>query len=254
MTLKRKLPPGNVRRTISLGNNFRGVTTNKRGHLVQFESEQERKLVLLLERDSTVTNFISQPEVINFRNANGRQQRYTPDFKVWRTDGKIELHEVTIESRREEREYRQNREAAAQAVCQQRGWCYVVHTDQTLPSGYEYANLDFLSPFRAKIYSNAEITTWWLGQLVNLEQRHPRIILNQTGFAPSSLSGKEMYAGSSLNSLYHLIWHSIIQINWHQPFIWRGDFHPTACIWLTKKHSTNLASNLAGKEVKEVQS
>ena len=92
MAFKRKPPPGNVRRVISLGNNFRGVTTNKRGHLVQFESEQERKLILLLERDPTVADYISQPEVLHFHDASGRQRTYTPDFKVWRTDGQIELH------------------------------------------------------------------------------------------------------------------------------------------------------------------
>ena len=48
MAFKRKPPSGNVRRVISLGNNFRGVTTNKCGHLVQFESVQECKLVLLI--------------------------------------------------------------------------------------------------------------------------------------------------------------------------------------------------------------
>ena len=53
MALKRKPPAGNVRRVASIGNNIRGVTANKRGRLVQFESEQERKLILLLERDSS---------------------------------------------------------------------------------------------------------------------------------------------------------------------------------------------------------
>jgi hypothetical protein len=48
MAFKRKPLPANVRRVISLGNNFRGVTTNRCGHLVQFESEQERKLLLLI--------------------------------------------------------------------------------------------------------------------------------------------------------------------------------------------------------------
>lgn len=64
MSMKRKPPAGNVRRVISLGNNFRGVTTNKRGHLVQFEAEQERKLILLLERDALVVDYVSQPETL----------------------------------------------------------------------------------------------------------------------------------------------------------------------------------------------
>ncbi len=48
MAFKRKPLPANVRRVTSLGNSFRGVTTSKCDHLVQFESAQECKLVLLI--------------------------------------------------------------------------------------------------------------------------------------------------------------------------------------------------------------
>lgn len=92
---------GNVRRTISLGNSFRGVTINKRGHLVQFESEQEQKLILLLERDPSVVDYVSQPETLKFYEGKSRQRKYTLDFQVWRVNGQIELHDVTIEARRE---------------------------------------------------------------------------------------------------------------------------------------------------------
>jgi hypothetical protein len=59
MAFKRRPLPGGVRRVISPGNSFRGVTTNKRGRLIQFESEQERKQVLLLERDATGAGYVS---------------------------------------------------------------------------------------------------------------------------------------------------------------------------------------------------
>jgi hypothetical protein len=223
MAFKRIPPPGNVRRAISLGNNFRGVTTNKRGHLVQFESEQERKLVLLLERDPLVANYGSQPEVLHFRDTQGRARTYTPDFKVWRTDGQIELHEVTLESRRVTQESVQQQETAAQAICQQRGWRYIVHTDQTLPSGYEYVNLDWLAGFRAHTYASSEITAWWLDQLAGQGQVQPGVMLAQ--------SRLERTVGPLLNGLYHLLWHGVIRMDWHQPFIWRGDFHPAGRIW-----------------------
>jgi hypothetical protein len=83
MIYKRKPPPGNVRRARHIGKNLHGVTTNKRDRLVQFESEQERKLILLLERDATVFDFISQPETLTYVSENGRSRRYTPDFQVW---------------------------------------------------------------------------------------------------------------------------------------------------------------------------
>ena len=224
MSMKRKPPAGNVRRVISLGNNFRGVTTNKRGHLVQFESEQERKLILLLERDPLVVDYVSQPETLNFSDGKGRQRKYTPDFQVWRANGEIELHEVTIESRREERESLQERETAARLICQERGWRYVVHTDQTLPSGCEYVSLDFLSAFRAKSYADVESTNWWLGELKGRGQVHPRLVVSQLG-----QDGK---VNVLLNSLYHMLWHGEVEMNWGQPFFWQGDFHHQARVWL----------------------
>ncbi len=224
MPFRRKPPSGNVRRVRSLGNNFRGVTTNKQGHLVQFESEQERKLILLLERDATVVDYVSQPETLHFCDATGRQRSYTPDFQVWRANGQIELHEVTVESRRQARESLLEREAAAREICQQRGWHYLVHTEQSLPTGPEYANLDFLAPFRAHIYAAAEAAAWWQQQLADQEPVPPRTVLVRRTLDRSG--------GSLLTSLYHLLWHSFILMDWRQPLLWQGDFHPAARIWL----------------------
>lgn len=236
MIFKRKPPAGNVRRAISLGNNFRGVTTNKQGHLVQFESEQERKLILLLERDASVINYTSQPQTFSFLDSEGQIRRYTPDFQVWRANGQIEIHEVTVEKRRKERASLQQREALATSLCERYGWQYIVHTDQTLPSGYEYANLDFLANFRATSCALPEITTWWLEQLTGQGQIHPRTILDQS---PECWS-----TGMLLNSLYHLLWHNVVQIEWQQPFIWHDGFHPAACVWLPQLPQTITTSKL----------
>ena len=54
MSLKRKPPLGDVRRVRSMGLNLPGVTTNKNGHTVQFESFAERILLILFERDKKV--------------------------------------------------------------------------------------------------------------------------------------------------------------------------------------------------------
>lgn len=227
MNMKRKPPTGNVRRVISLGNNFRGVSTNKRGHLVQFESEQERKLILLLERDTSVVDYVSQPETLIFYDEGGRQRRYTPDFQVWRINGETELHEVTIESRRESRKSLQEREVAARLICQERGWQYIVHTDQTLPMGFEYASLDFLSAFRAQSYIDVESSNWWLGKLKGQGQVHPKFAIIQ--------EEQELKEGILLNNLYSMLWYGKVEMNWHRPFFWRGDFHPQARIWLSEE-------------------
>ena len=227
MSMRRKPPTGNVRRVISLGNNFRGVTTNKRGHLVQFESEQERKLILLLERDPLVADYVSQPETLTFVDVKGHQRKYTPDFQVWRADGQIELHEVTVQSRRESRNSLQEREAAAQLICQQRGWQYVVHTDQTLPSGFEYSSLDFLSAFRAQSHVDIESENWWLGKLKGMGQVHPKFVIGQME--------QNLKAGVLLSSLYNMLWYNKIEMNWNQPIFWDGDFHTQARIWLPER-------------------
>ena len=224
MSMKRKPPTGNVRRVICLGNNFCGVTTNKRGHLVQFESEQERKLILLLERDPMVVDFVSQPETLIFSDGEGRQRKYTPDFQVWRLNGPIELHEVTVEARRKSRESLQEREVAAQLICQERGWRYVVHTDRTLPMGFEYASLDILSTFRAQSYADVESEDWWVGKLKGQGQVHPRFVIIQ--------GEQNLKVDVLLNNLYHMLWYGKVEMNWCQPFFWKGDFHPQARIWL----------------------
>jgi hypothetical protein len=220
MAFKRKPPPGNARRVRSQASHICGITTNKRGRLVQFESEQERKLILLLERDATVTDYVSQPETLHYCDSHGRQRTYTPDFQVWRIDGQIELHEVTLEARRQAFAPLPPREIAAQAICQQRGWSYHVHTEQDLPSGGEYANLNSLSPFRAKIYHSPPVTAWWLQQLTGREPIHPQFLLPQTA------------VGELLNGLYHLLWHNQIAMDWRHPLFQDGYFSPTASIWL----------------------
>ncbi len=233
MIYKRKPPPGNARRVRHIGQNLHGITTNKRGRVVQFESEQERKLILLLERDATVVDFISQPETLTFIVENGRTRQYTPDFQVWCRNGQVELHEVTVAQRRQTKETSQQREAAAQQICQQRGWTYQVHTEETLPTGYEYSNLDALAPFRGDTYGDEEIASWWLTQLQDQVQVHPQNILTHTTLTHHS--------GRLLNTLYHLLWHYQVQMNWKAPFIWRGAFHPDARIWLEVKTGPTLA-------------
>lgn len=239
MAFTRKPPADNVRRVVCLGRNIRGVTTNKRGHLVQFESELEHTLILLLERDPAVTDYRSQPEVLRFRDAAGRPRTYTPDFQVWRTDGRIELHEVSVEARRAQRPALPQREAAAEAICHHRGWRYVLHTERSLPSGYASSNLSFLAAYRAHIYADPATTAWWMARL--------------TGGAPVSVSPRVVLAqaaedrdlprprGLLLTGLYHLLWTGAIQMDWQRPLISEGDIHPAAHLWLPTSSSSSLS-------------
>src|SRR5437016_4963278 len=129
MGLKRKPPPGNVRRIASIGGNLRYAIANKANETIQCESFQERKLTLLFDRDPTVQAYRSQAERFTFIDVSGKSRTYVPDFMVWRTNGEVEIHEVTLRSR-QERLGIQEREKAADAICRQRGWRYIVHTEQ----------------------------------------------------------------------------------------------------------------------------
>jgi hypothetical protein len=93
-----------------------------------------------------------------------------------------------------------------------------------LPTGFEYANLDALSPFRSETYADGEIILWWLTHLHEQDQVHPQCILTNEVVT--------YHSGRLLNTLYHLLWHDQVQMNWDAPFIWRGVFHPDARIWL----------------------
>lgn len=230
MAFQRRPPPGNVRRVLGLGRNLRGVTTTKGGHLVQFESELEHTLILLLERDASVADYRSQPEVLAFRDAADRLHTYTPDFQVWRTDGRIELHEVTVEARRHQREALRQREAAAETICRARGWSYVVHTDRTLPTGYAYANLSFLAAYRSAFAAADSACAWWVARLAGQGPVHPRAVLGGVA-AP-------LPAGVLLNGLYHLLWEGAVEMHWERPLIAAGDFHPTARVWLAAEGTT----------------
>lgn len=132
MGLKRKPPANNSRRVRSNGQTLCGVVTNKAGHTVQFKSFAERSLLLRLDRRADVQDYLSQPDPIPYCDPAGKSHHYTPDFKVWHTDGHISLHEVTLTVQAETSPLQHRRAAAAQ-FCHARGWQYQLHTETTLP-------------------------------------------------------------------------------------------------------------------------
>src|SRR5260370_1781045 len=156
MALKRKPPAGNVRRVAPIDNNLRYAITSKADETVQCESFQERKLTLVVDRESRVEEYRRQPESFAWTSSQGTAHTYVPDFMVWKTTGEIEIHEVTL-TERQDRFSIQEREKAAREICQQRGWRYVVHTEATLPQATEEANLLPLYRYRPSIYANPPI-------------------------------------------------------------------------------------------------
>jgi len=203
MALKRKPPAGNVRRVTPIDNNLRYAITSKADETVQCESFQERKLTLLFDRDSTVQEYRSQPERFAWTSSQGTSHTYVPDFMVWKTTGEIEIHEVTLTSR-QDRLSIQEREKAARSICQQRGWRYVIHTEATLPSATQEANLLALYRYRPSIYAHAAVTAA-IGQRLSADEEQAAPILIAELAHALSLPPPIV-----ISALCHLLWHQML--------------------------------------------
>ena len=225
MRIRHKPPPGNVRRVVSTGKNIRGVITNKAGRLVQFESWAERALLLRLERDRSVVDYGSQPERFEYLDAQGQRHTYTPDFIVWRVDNRVEIHEVTLEARRQRPEM-QRREQAALRICRERGWQYVIHTEQTLPQKTELANLLTLFRFRPHAYANEAVAAVVQAQLDSPLSCPLFTVLADTtealGLPSATVAG----------ALGHMLWHEQLLADLDQLLFVEGGPSAGALVWL----------------------
>ncbi len=228
MGLKRKPPEGDVRRVTSMGLNLTGVTTNKNGHTVQFESFAERILLVLFERDKTVLDYRSQPETFEFTDRYKKLRRYTPDFKVWKADGTIEIHEVTRTERQEQLRISE-REAGARKICQDRQWKYIVHTELTLPQNTEATNLLALYRYRLQAYTHDTVAATareYLERNTNVQlQRCAEYIARQFSIAEPTVFA----------TLCHLLWHGELCTDLQMLLIFDNAFMPCATVWLPKE-------------------
>jgi hypothetical protein len=225
MGLKRRPPQGDTRRVISMGQNLRGVITNKTGCTVQFESFAERTLLLLFERDRTVLNYRSQPEIFEFTDQEKKARKYTPDFKVWRTDGSIEIHEVTRQDRQEQLRIRE-RERGAKILCEARHWKYIVHTEHTLPKSTEVANLLALLRYRIPAYAHDAVTA---SAKAYLQQNGAVQVQKCLEYVTEHLDIAEPIAFATL---CHLLWHEELSTHLQHLLIVENAFAPQAQIWL----------------------
>lgn len=229
--MKRKPPEGNVRRVRYIDGNLCFVLTNKTGHTVQCESFQERKLALLLERDPSVSDYVSQPEVMTFTDAQGRTRTYIPDFLVKRVGLPDEIHEVTLNDRRAQKPNLQEREAAARQICQARGMVYKVFTEAVLPNDTETANLLAFYTARTPRCGHPTVSQY-VEDRVCSHQRYP-----MSKFMIQLMRETGLTQGHVHLALKHLIWHSILQIDWQRLFYLNTTMTgkriaPDAHIWL----------------------
>jgi hypothetical protein len=235
MSFKGKPPAGDVRRVRSNGRNIRGVITNKAGRLVQFESWLERALILRLDRDPEVLDYQSQPEMFTFNDEQGERRSYTPDFMVWRRDGSIEIHEVTLAQRRVRVDI-WRRECAARQICQGRGWRYIVHTEQTLPQGGELANLLVLAGYRPTVYANQAVTEAAFETLGSNQPVTLTVLVKQIGQVVG-LPARQVTA-----ALCHLLWHGVLMTNLEQLLFDQGSIVQDVWVWMATQEGEDGSS------------
>lgn len=156
-----------------------------------------------IDRDPRVKNYRSQPLRISYDDSEGNPHTYVPDFQVWRWDGLVEIHEVTLSERRL-LPNAQRREKAAMEYCDKEEWRYVVHTEGSLPNETEGANLLALYAYRPSVYSRADVAhsvleKFGIGQHILLRQLISAI--SQDLDLPSATVS---------TAIYHLMWHGKI--------------------------------------------
>ncbi len=226
MISRRRPPQGDQRRVQPIGDNLRGVVTNKKGVTVQFESELEHRLILLLERDHSVANYRSQPEKLLYIDDKGKRHTYIPDFKVWLVNGIIQIHEVTVLQRLENSNHLQTRTRMGRQICESRSWQYILHTDVTLPQGAELADLIALFRFRARAYQNslvAQAAHRILEEVGRIELSHLVSLL---------ASELDLPRGQVCSALGHMLWHKQLEADFSKLIFIDASPAPNTFVWL----------------------
>lgn len=233
--MKRRPPPKNARNVRYIDGNYRSYAGNKVGDMVQAESFAERKLLLLLERDPDVINYISQPQeaVIEYVNSKGQKRRYVPDYLAKCLNGPDCVYEVTLRSRLENNLALQERSAAGHAVCKARNQRYLVFTEEVLPDDTETANLLLFYSHRRDRCANDHVAEAALKRLASERRMHMSQLLNTV------IQDTGLDRGQVNIALKYMIWHGQLEINWHNLFYETSAFtgkslSPSAFVWVGK--------------------
>lgn len=110
------------------------------------------------------------------------------------------------------------REAAARRMCQQRGWRYVVHTEQSLPQATEEANLLALYRYRPSAYAHPDVA--WLAQ----ERLQLREQLAFQQLCSDIMQQLDLARPRVVSALCHLLWHGALATDLSRQLI----FHDAA--------------------------
>ena len=224
MALKRRPPAHNTRRAKTNTKNVWGVMTNQKNETLQFESDKEKTLALTLLCNKAVSEVISQPMRIPFTDGDGQSHTYTPDYLVRYLDGHTEIHEFSMTHARMRPEIRR-REEAGRKYCEDQGWDYVIHTEQTLPSATKTANLKTLRRYGPSSYFDPAIANCILSLLAD----GARVPIDQLAWQVAEILNVPLPWVNS--TIFHMLWHGQLSTDMEILLFIEGTPNPRARIW-----------------------
>lgn len=124
------------------------ISAAKAGGRAEFESTLERDFYLLLDFDTSVARFVTQPVKLHYTGVGGRKKPYVPDTLVFYTGERppclFEVKHVE-ELQKDPAEYRLKFQAARRYAREQ-GWHFCTATEKSI-RGTQLHNVNFLRPY-----------------------------------------------------------------------------------------------------------
>lgn len=125
---------------------FRGKKfSEKNGAMIHWESLLEKDFIKVLEFDSTIISYESQPIEINYIH-NNKEKKYYPDFKAITNTNEIFLYEVKPSEKINDEKNMEKFEAA-RLFCKENHWNFKIVTEKDIRKGFFIENLDFLKNY-----------------------------------------------------------------------------------------------------------
>ncbi|QZN77682.1 TnsA endonuclease N-terminal domain-containing protein [Paenibacillus sp. DR312] len=124
----------------------------KIGEMIPWDSFLERDYIRLADFDLEVNMIYAQDEKITYL-YNGKVRNHFPDFKVITNDNQVWIVEVKPNAFVNDEE-NQKKYLAGRAFCEERGWTYIVVTEDDIRPGFLQQNLSLLRGLGAEDVSD----------------------------------------------------------------------------------------------------
>lgn len=127
----------------------------KNAQMVQFESSLEKDFIRMVEFQTSVDRYVSQPLKIEYLDDEGKQRSYTPDFIVYYRKDRLPKAVPTIFEVKYRNDLKENwkeykpKFKAALSYAKVRGWKFKIVTEVEIRTMYT-VNATFLLPYKRR--------------------------------------------------------------------------------------------------------